>query len=185
MLHGGVSVKCQPVVLEVLRPKHRSSKFWCRLINRLSIILQKDLYKSSIINIYMSMIAILIIYIYVYIYSQNYDNTTIHYYVHFYCMITYNLLHVFSLHVSHVYNVAKKTRCCSFDFLSRCWQTQTAAGLNTDADTCTETTECNRCPGIEWLRHWSHPRLYWIKDTVYISIHGYWTLYWHYMVTVW
>ena len=34
-----------------------------------------------------------------YIYSQNYDNTIMHYYVHFYCMITYNLLHVFSLHV--------------------------------------------------------------------------------------
>ena len=32
-------------------------------------------------------------------YSQNYDHTTMHYYMHFYCMITYNLLHVFLLHV--------------------------------------------------------------------------------------
>ena len=46
------------------------------------------------------------IYKYVYIYSQNYDNTTMHYYMHFYYMITCNLLHVFSLHVSHVYNVS-------------------------------------------------------------------------------
>ena len=36
---------------------------------------------------------------YVYIYSQNYDHTAMHYYVHFFCMITCNLLHVFSLHV--------------------------------------------------------------------------------------
>ena len=32
-------------------------------------------------------------------YSQNYDHTSMHYYMHFYCMITYNLLHVFLLHV--------------------------------------------------------------------------------------
>ena len=32
-------------------------------------------------------------------YSQNYDHTTMHYYMHFYCMITYNLLHVVLLHV--------------------------------------------------------------------------------------
>ena len=43
---------------------------YCRFINSLSIILQKDLYKSSIINIHMSMIAILIIYIYVCVYLQ-------------------------------------------------------------------------------------------------------------------
>ena len=36
---------------------------------------------------------------YVYMYSQNYDHTTTRYYMHFYCMITYNLLHVFLLHV--------------------------------------------------------------------------------------
>ena len=34
-----------------------------------------------------------------YMYSQNYDHTTMHYYMHFYCMITYNLLHVILLHV--------------------------------------------------------------------------------------
>ena len=36
-----------------------------------------------------------------YIYSQNYDNTIMHYFVHLYCMITYNLLHVFSLHICY------------------------------------------------------------------------------------
>ena len=36
---------------------------------------------------------------YVYLYSQNHDHTTMHYYMHFYCMITYNLLHVFLLHI--------------------------------------------------------------------------------------
>ena len=32
-------------------------------------------------------------------YSQNYDHSTMHYDMHFYCMIAYNLLHVFLLHV--------------------------------------------------------------------------------------
>ena len=36
---------------------------------------------------------------YVYIYRQKDDDTTMHYYVHFYCMITKKLLHVFSLHI--------------------------------------------------------------------------------------
>ena len=55
------------------------------LINSRSIILQKYLMKSSYLYIY--------IYMYMYIYCQNYENRT----MHFYCMITYNLLHLFSL----------------------------------------------------------------------------------------
>ena len=46
---------------------------------------------STYIHIYIKMCM--------YIYSQNYDHPTMHYYMHFYCMITYNLLHVFSLHI--------------------------------------------------------------------------------------
>ena len=52
--------------------------------------------------------------IYMYSYSQNYENTTMHYYVHFYCLITYNLLHVFSLHIRwlqlHIFLNVTKSR---------------------------------------------------------------------------
>ena len=63
----------------------------CMLINSLSIILQEDLIKSSCVYIY--------IYKHMYIYSQNYENTTVQYYMHFYCLITYNFQHVFSFQV--------------------------------------------------------------------------------------
>ena len=56
--------------------------------------------------------------------------------------------------------------------------------LLTDTDSWWANYRCghvhwnhSRCPGIGWLRHWTHTRLYWIRDTVYNSIHGYWTLY--------
>ena len=84
-----------------------------RLINSLSIILQKYLMKSSGHHIY------IYINIYMYSYSQNYENTTTHYYVHFYCLITYNLLHVFSLHTMwlqlHIFlNVTKSRKQVHF-----------------------------------------------------------------------
>ena len=87
----------------------------CRLIYSLSRILQKDLINPQVI-IY------IYIYIYInicmYIYRQNHDKTTMHYYVQFYCMITYNLLRVFSLHIrwllSNIYSWRTRTKRQSF-----------------------------------------------------------------------
>ena len=87
----------------------------CRLINSLSIILQKDLMKSSGYHIY------IYINIYMYSYSQNYENTTMHYYVHFYFLITYNLLHVFSLHIRWLHIVTYILECNGIK--SRCFHT--------------------------------------------------------------
>ena len=113
--------------------------YYCRLINSLSIILQKDLIKSFCHHIY--------IYMYMYIYSQNYKNTTMHYYAHFYCLITYNLLHVPSAR-KQVPSAAHTSQWVLTDLSERDWG------------------EHSRCPGIRWLSRWTHTRLYWIKDTV-------------------
>ena len=74
---------------------------------------------------------------YVYMYNQNYDHTTMHYYMHFYCLITYNLLHVFLLHVMTIWlhtalNVTKSRKQVlslnthTHTLLSGCGQISTA-----------------------------------------------------------
>ena len=66
-------------------------------------------------------------------YSQNYDHTTMHYYMHFYCMITYDLLHVILLHVMTILlhtalNVTKSRKqvLALNTLLSGCGQISTA-----------------------------------------------------------
>ena len=80
---------------------------------------------------------------YMYMYSQNYDHTTMHYYMHFYRMITYNLLHVILLHVMTILlhtalNVTKSRKqvLAPNTLLSGCDRSQPPSGAPR-GDTCT------------------------------------------------
>ena len=145
---------------------------------------------------YMYMIVILIIYICL----QPELWQCIHLLLHaFYYIITCNLLRVFSFHASrHVLYVTylKITGA----FLSSCWLKQTAAGLTTERNMCTETTERHGGPrvgqNVSWdqvTQAWSYSRLYWIKIHYIhqfalilrpvLSLYYYFFLY--YIITAW
>ena len=115
----------------------------CRLVNSLSIILQKDLIKSPFHHIY--------IYICMCIFTARI--MTIQPCI-ITCIFTAWLHIIYCIYFHYMYpmyitwlripGVALRLS----QTLSRCWQKQTAAGLTTDADTCTETTESHGGPRV-------------------------------------